>query len=308
MTRDHRLLGIVSHGVVLLWLAGGLGWWAVQATGVSDLRQPEAIVARIQPRPEPPPVDDSEAEPEPEKPDPSPRVEAAAPEPPPRAEPELEPKPERVPEPELAPSESEPEIEPVMAASAEPTRVRRADVFAGAALLDGAGAFPVLNCSYEDFDSFVDYARAMTDLGARFVVVRNRQILGGIDVESGFITEADLAAAFSPRARDYTGEPALSRHALAIRGRFGRGAVVMMLVPRDLDAGLFGGIARALSKRGERHQDYREIRGRYRRAAGGGVQLQIDSAMRPDGSRVDLGLLFDLNAVARVASSPRSRS
>ena len=59
--------------------------------------------------------------------------------------------------------------------------------------------------------------------GARFVLVRNRQILGSIDVETGEVVETPIGSGYSPRARDYTGEPALSDLALAARGRFGRG-------------------------------------------------------------------------------------
>jgi hypothetical protein len=309
MKDGRRVLGIASCAAVLLWLMAGFGWWAGQAAPVSDLREPIAVVARVQPRP----VSPAERQSEPDDPEPAPIVE---PEPEPKPEPKPQTPPRAAREPEPEPVEPEPpvrdepapQVEPNQTAMDQPTRVRRNDVFAGTALLDGAGSFPVLSCSYDDFASFVDYSQAMTDLGARFVVVRNRQILGGIDVATGVISEASLSASYSPRARDYTGEPALLRHSLAIRGRFGRGAVVMMLVPRDLDAALFGGIARELSRRGERHQDYGEIRGRYQRAPGGGVYLKIDDGVRPDGSRVALGLLFDLDAVARVARPGRVRS
>ena len=62
----------------------------------------------------------------------------------------------------------------------------------------------------------------------------------------------------------------------------------MMLVPRALDAGLFGGIARALEERGERHADYREIRGRYVRAVAGGVRLRVDAGLHRDGTRREI--------------------
>ena len=216
-----------------------------------------------------------------------------------------------------APAESDPQAAvvrprpdppaPVPAASAsvpaplEPRRVSHAEMVRGAELLEDGGDFPVLHCSYEDFPSFAEYARAMLDLGARFVVVRNRQIVGGVDVEGGTFGPPAADSSFSPRARDYTDEPGLADLARAARRRYGAGAVVMMLVPREIDAGLFGGIAGALSERGERPGAYREIRGRYVRAPGGGVRLRVDGAVRMDGSETAIDLLFDLDAIARAA-------
>ncbi len=184
--------------------------------------------------------------------------------------------------------------------SREPLQVARSDLAQGAELLDASGSFPALSFSYEDFVSFRGYARAMEALGARFVVVRHREILGSIDLETGGIDEGVPGAAFSPRARDYTGEAGLGKLSRVARKRFGGDAVVMMLVPRAIDAGLFGSIARVLSERGDRHNAYREIRGRYQRAPGGGVRLRIDSGVRIDGSEVGLDLLFDLTDIARM--------
>jgi len=139
----------------------------------------------------------------------------------------------------------------------------------------------------------------MSSLGARFVVVRRRQIVGSIDLETAAIGDAAVGAAFSPRARDYTGEPGLAKPARRARERFGQGAVVMMLVPREIDAGLFGGIARRLAESGDHHDAYREIRGRYERA-NGGVRLRVEAGIRSDGTRVAMDLLFDLDAIVRA--------
>ena len=211
--------------------------------------------------------------------------------PPAEPEPAAEPQATNVPPP--------PEVEPPLSV----TPVGRAEISRGGALLDAGGAFPVISCSYEDFRSFRAYALAMESLGARFVVVRSREIVGGIEIASGAVGPARLDGAFSPRARDYTDEPELLELARAARSRFGREAVVMMLVPRSLDAGLFGGIARALSERGDRHLDYREIRGRYERTPGGGVQLRVDSAVRKNGEEVAVPLLFDLTQIARAGAA-----
>lgn len=217
----------------------------------------------------------------------------------------VEPRPEAPPE--SAPSHAEPETpaasEPELPEAPSETRVARADLAAGSALLDGTGDFPALSCSYEDFRSFREYAGAMVDLGARFVVVRHQRIVGAIDLDTGRVEEGGIDAHFSPRARDYTGEPGLANLARAARARFGADAVVMMLVPRQLDAGLFGGIARALSERGERADAFREIRGRYQRSAAGGVRLRVDAGVRPDGSRIAVDLLFDLEQIARVGAA-----
>lgn len=78
----------------------------------------------------------------------------------------------------------------------------------------------------------------------------------------------------------------------------------MMLVPRDIDAGLFGGIARALDARGEPHEAYREVRGRYRRSPRGGVWLELESAVRHDGSEVGLPVVFDLGEIASAGRAP----
>lgn len=237
------------------------------------LEPPAETVARVTPLPQEP-ASEAPAEPEPE----------AQPEPEPQARPAAEPRPE-------PPAEPRPERALPVVAS---------DLRSGDALL-GGGAFPVLSCSYDSFPSFRAYARAMSTLGARFVVVHQREIVGRVDVETGLVREAAGLAAFSPRARDYTGEPGLSFLARAMRERFGAAAVVMMLVPRSVDAGLFGSIARVLEERGERHEDYREIRGRYERA-GGGVRLRVESGLRRDGREVALDLLFDLSDIARTGA------
>jgi hypothetical protein len=278
-----------EHG--LRW--GGraaVGSWAVAFFALQPgpsptipLEEPAETVARVRPvlelaRAEPPEAPPAEPEPEPAPPEPP----EPEPEPEPKAQPEPEPEPAREPEPE--------------ARGQVATPVVAGDLRSGDALL-GGGSFPVLTCSYDSFPSFRDYARAMSALGARFVVVQHREIVGSVDVETGLVRDASGLSAFSPRARDYTGEPGLSFLARAMRERFGASAVVMMLVPRSVDAGLFGSIARVLAARGERHEDYREFRGRYERARNG-IHLRVESGLRRDGSEVAIDLLFDLAEIA----------
>ncbi len=73
-----------------------------------------------------------------------------------------------------------------------------------------------------------------------------------------------------------------------------------MLVPRALDAGLFGGIARALEAQGDSAGAYREIQGRYLPPIDAGIRLRVEAGVRRDGSRVPLDLLFDLGQIARA--------
>jgi hypothetical protein len=228
------------------------------------------------------------------RPTPAARVRPVAARPPP---PELAPQPAPPPE---EPPVREPKPSPASPSPSAPParRVGQAELVEGTALLDGAGEFPALSCSYEDFAGFRGYARAMAALGARLVVVRDREIVGAIDLETGAFGAASLGPGFSPRARDYTGEPGLASLARAARQRFGDRAVVMMLVPRVLDAGLFGGLARLLAERGERREGVREIRGRYERGPGGGVWLRVEAAVRSDGSAVRIDALFDLGQIA----------
>jgi hypothetical protein len=69
-------------------------------------------------------------------------------------------------------------------------------------------------------------------------------------------------------------------------------------MPRRVDAGLFGGIARALDERGPGHAGYSEVRGRYERAPDGGVRLHVLGAQRLDGAEEAFELVFDLAALA----------
>lgn len=278
MSGARRVFRLACHTAVVAWGAAFFAASIFEAPLSADAAE---AMARIRPvpeemRPEPPPAEPP-AERSPAEPAPAPPEE---------------------PEP-ASPAEPEPPPEPEPAPPAAPTRVADADVSQGAALLDDGGAFPVLSCSYESFPSFLAYARTMASLGARFVVVRRRQIVGSIDLETDAIGDAAVGAAFSPRARDYTDEPGLAKLARSARARFGQSAVVMMLVPREIDAGLFGGIARRLAERGDRHDAYREIRGRYERAKGS-VLLRVDAGIRPDGTSVAMDLLFDLGAIARA--------
>jgi hypothetical protein len=275
-----RVFRLACHAAVVAWGAALFAASIFETPVLANAAEAEEAVARIRPVPE-------AAREEP------PPAEVARAEPPPRAEPPAEPEPE--------PS-AEPPAEPEPARPAAPTQVAAGDISQGVALLGDGGVFPVLSCSYESFPSFRAYARAMDSLGARFVVVRRRQIVGSIDLETGAIGDATLGTAFSPRARDYTGEPGLAKLARRARARFGQGAVVMMLVPREIDAGLFGGIARLLAERGDRHDAYREIRGRYEHS-NGGVRLRVDAGIRPDGTRVAMDLLFDLGAIARTRAA-----
>ena len=204
-----------------------------------------------------------------------------------------------MPRPELPPERRPPAAEESAVA---PTRVGSAELAEGARWLDGEGSFPALSCSYEDFDSFASYARAMTALGARFVAVRHRSVVGALDLDRGWAPASAVNASFSPRARDYRDEPALARLSREAQERYGDGAEVMMLVPRKLDAGLFGGIARALARTGRAPDELQEIRGRYQRGPDGGVRLRVEGAVRRDGTPLALDLLFDLGAIARARS------
>jgi len=268
MSGAARTFRWISHGAVAIWGFALLVSSHFDTAIPPEVKASEEPVARVRPVPK------------------EPAVEIAAEEPPAA--------PESPPEPEISdPDPARPEPPRVVT-----TRVENGDVTRGAALL-GGGAFPALSCSYESFPSFVAYAREMAALGARFVVVRRRQVVGSIDVESGAVGAPVLDVAYSPRARDYTGEPGLSPLARSARDHFGSGAVVMMLVPRQFDAGLFGGIARVLAERGDRHDAYREIRGRYERGDRG-IQLRVYSGVRLDGTRVDLDVSFDLGEIARL--------
>jgi hypothetical protein len=205
--------------------------------------------------------------------------------------------------PEAAPGA--PESTPEAAARAgEPVSVGAAEIARGSEILDD-GVFPILMASYAEFPSFRDYALAMHALGARLAVVRERRIVGSIDLARGAMDAAPPSGAFSPRARDYTDEPGLAALAREARTRFGAGAEVMLLLPREIDAGLFGGVARALSRGGADPSAYREIRARYLRSPTGGVRLWVDTAVRRDGSELSVDLLFDLDAIARAGRNGR---
>ena len=206
------------------------------------------------------------------------------------------------PPPAESPAPPRPEPAPPARAESSPRRVDAADLESGGALLAGGGDFPVLSIGYEDFPSFRAYARSMTHLGARFVVIRSRKIVGSVDLETG-VTSSFQGGTFSPRARDYTGEPGLAPLARAARESFGDRSSVMMLVPRQLDAGLFGGLARVLAERGEPHGGLREIRGRYERGPAGGVRLRLEGVVRRDGTRVAVDALFDLAQIAESAAT-----
>ncbi len=207
-----------------------------------------------------------------------------------------------------APSPSEPASPEI--ASAAPTKpdeapespaaveVGHADLARGESLLLGGGAFPALSFSYQSFPSFRAYALAMERLGARFVVVSHSRIVSGVDPVGRRLTREPALEDLSPRARDYSAEPALASLTREARRRFGADAEIMMLVPRRLDAGLFGGLARELQNRGTGPGAYRELRGRYERAPNGQVHLRVRDLERMDGGAERLDLLFDLSAIA----------
>jgi hypothetical protein len=176
--------------------------------------------------------------------------------------------------------------------------VDESDVARGGALLTGEAGFPALESRYEGYGSFRDYARAMQRLGARFVVVDRRRIVGTIDPWTLERGELGDPAGLSPRARDYAGEPELLRAGRLVRREHGARAEVMMLVPRRIDAGLFGGIARALEARGREPQSYRQIRAHYERGPRGSLRLRVETAVRRDGREDPLPLLFDLDGLA----------
>ncbi len=278
------LLSGVSRGVVLVWIA-------VALLASTDAREPAPErVARLEPmrweEPEEPPAPEPERETPPEE-----REDEREAEPPEESEPEpLE-------EPPAAAEVREPTPDP-----ARVVAVDARDASRGGPLLDGAGAFPPVESSYSDFGSFLAYARAMEDLGARFVVVRSQRIVGRIDVASGQTGPVGVSARFSPRARDYSGEPALAEAARSARARYGPRAEVMMLVPRAMDAALFGAIARELEQRGSAPGEVRRIQARYRRGPSGGVALHVDAGQRRDGSTLPLGLIFDLSKLAGHAA------
>ena len=273
---------------------------------IAEAPEPEPAEA---PEPEPAPVDVAEA-PEPEPIEAAEIPELAAAEEPEPLEAEPAPlEPAELPEADPAPlevaeapaPEPAPTLEAPLAAPPLPLQtVSEADVARGGTLLTGDEGFPVLESRYEAFGSFGDYARAMQALGARFVVVERHAILGTIDpwtLEAGTLADA---AALSPRARDYAGEPALLAASRTVRRRHGNRAEIMMLVPRRIDAALFGGITRALEARGRAPGAYRQILARYERGPGGSLRLRVEAAVGKDGRKEPLPLLFDLSRLVRT--------
>ncbi|MGH0030053.1 MAG: hypothetical protein ACQGVC_09705 [Myxococcota bacterium] len=236
-----------------------------------------------------------------QEPHPDPPPEPAAD--PPRARVQAVPQP--APEPVVqAADPPPPEPAPARPAPPEPPApsavLSAADLARGDHLLSDTGRFPVISASYQGMQSFRRYAAAMTGLGGRFVVVSRRRIVGEIDLsrEPVGIREPALGPGFSPRARDYSDEPALAGPARSVRERFGPDAEIMLLVPRAVDAGLFGGIARELARVADGHAEFREIEGRYEQAPGGSLRFRLVSAVHRDGRRIPLGSVLDLGALA----------
>lgn len=205
-------------------------------------------------------------------------------------------------EPPAAPEPPPAPAEPTAPADGIETEITASDLDRGTELLAVGGRFPVISASYDGLRTFARYAAAMTAIGGRFVVVVHRAIVAEIDLASGVMRDAALDRAFSPRARDYTDEPALADPARRVRERFGPAAEIMLLVPRALDAGLFGGIARELAALGDGHDAYREIEGRYERASDGSLRFRLLSGLRIDGRRVPLSAVFDLGAISAAGS------
>jgi len=247
---------------------------------------PEALPERVEREPEPP---------EPKTASERPRSETLADaEPPPT--PEAEPREPVVPQAVAEAAPSEPA--PLQALDVPLVAVDEAAVARGGTLLTSDDAFPTLESRYESYGGFREYASAMQRLGARFVVVNRREIVGTIDPWSLATGPLSNPGALSPRARDFTGEPELVRASRSVRRQYGPRAEVMMLVPRRVDAGLFGGIARALEAHGRAPASYRQIRARYERGPGGALRLRVEAAVRRDGREDSLPLLFDLDRLA----------
>ena len=204
----------------------------------------------------------------------------------------LEPEPEPVPEEAPAPPPAEPVAEP------EPMVADRYDAARGAASRPGERPFPAVSASYDDLGSFDRYARAMLDLGARFVVVRGMEVVGEVDIHTRRAGPVGALTGFSSRARNYTDEPALRPLSQVATEAFGEGASLRMIVPRRLDAALFGSLARAIESNGRSIDELREIRGRYRRAAGGGIAFATESVVASDGGVTPLRVTIDLSRIA----------
>jgi len=194
-----------------------------------------------------------------------------------------------LPEPEPAPAPEASKPRSVVASTADVTR--------GEALLAGERPFPALSASYAAYGSFQQYAASMVRLGARFVVVRSRAVVGSADLRSGRFGKVAALAGFSPRARNYTDEPALRTLARAAQQRYGAGASLRMIVPRRLDAALFGALARAIEAQGSSLADLREIRGRYHPSAAGGIVLATESLVTRAGKVLPFALRIDLSRV-----------
>ena len=62
-------------------------------------------------------------------------------------------------------------------------------------------------------------------------------------------------------------------------------------------------LARLLAERGEGHGGLREIRGRYLRGPSGGVRLQVETALRRDGTAVPVDAVFDLGQIVAGAAT-----
>jgi hypothetical protein len=267
VTEGARGRSWLSHAVIGVWLGAYLAWTQL------DPLNPQSLQPAAEPQ-----ANESEARVS-VRAQPEPRSSAALPATSAPARP--------------APAPAEPSPRPIGAF----------ELTEGARVLDGAAPFPVLSADYQAFESFSNYARAMSALGARFVVLHQREIVASADLEHQTLAPVGSLGGFSPRARSYSDEPGLARLQRRARDRFGKDAGVAMLVPRGLDAGLFGGIARALAERGLSPDTLSEIRGRYEPGPAGGARFRVEAAVRKDGSLRSLDWVFDLHQIARAQST-----
>jgi hypothetical protein len=186
------------------------------------------------------------------------------------------------------------------------SQVGAEEIATGEQILSGTSPFPVLSAGYASYGSFARYASSMRSLGARFVVLSEREIAAGVDLERASLEKLGSLEGFSPRARSYSGEPELDRVMKLVRERYGPSASIAMLVPRALDAGLFGGIAGVLEQHGQPAHSVHEVLGRYEPAADGSTRLRVDAALRKDGERIPLDVIFDLDQIASVSRGSAS--
>lgn len=164
------------------------------------------------------------------------------------------------------------------------------------------GEFPEVTARYRSTLGFSNYIKLMKKIGGRFFIFdkENRRLVAEIDFDSKGLKPLGDLSNLSPRSREISGEPEISRYKRLAEAYYGPCTYSMvLLLPMNIDCFLIAGIEQYLKGMGLANKDFISFDGIYRRQ-GNDLILEILSGKLRSGKVKTINARFNLTKASNI--------